>query len=357
MPSSFFDEKSKTFVLVEMQLSLMYDIFYTKAAVIHTWYGRCFRAISLLGTATAFFLFQFSAAGKDGYNRVDVAVTYILVTGALMLEAASVLRAMGSTWTCAMLRVTRWDWLHSLHVSLRRCVRIAQARRWSGSIGQLITLPDSSYKGDETSQIVKDKVTSLGSKMVSFCRDGSGRIYSTAAKKLVLKEIQRMVEACNGDEGVMRSYRGQCTLERQRPGPDDHEDGLSLKHLTSMEFDQSILAWHLATDKFLRHSKSTYDREGEGDQAGSPSLPLVEATKAVSNYMMFLLVERPYMLPSPVRPTLHLQARKLLRESRYYQGFKSPAIATAIARYSCLRKIKLFVSMYNLAAIARYIPI
>ena len=39
------------------------------------------------------------------------------------------------------------------------------------------------------------------------------------------------------------------------------------------------------------------------------------------------------------------------------QGFKSPAIAAAIARYSCLRKIKLFVSMYNLAAIARYIPI
>jgi hypothetical protein len=39
------------------------------------------------------------------------------------------------------------------------------------------------------------------------------------------------------------------------------------------------------------------------------------------------------------------------------QGFKSPAIATAIARYNCLRKIKLFVSMYNLAAIARYIPI
>jgi hypothetical protein len=39
------------------------------------------------------------------------------------------------------------------------------------------------------------------------------------------------------------------------------------------------------------------------------------------------------------------------------QDFKSPAIATAIARYSCLRKIKLFVSMYNLAVIARYIPI
>jgi hypothetical protein len=39
------------------------------------------------------------------------------------------------------------------------------------------------------------------------------------------------------------------------------------------------------------------------------------------------------------------------------QGFKSPAIATAIAHYSCLRKIKLFVSMYNLAVIIRYIHI
>jgi hypothetical protein len=41
----------------------------------------------------------------------------------------------------------------------------------------------------------------------------------------------------------------------------------------------------------------------------------------------------------------------------FKQGFKSPVIAIAIARYSCLRKIKLFVFMYNLAVIARYIPI
>ena len=133
----YFHGNKKTFELIEMQLSLMYDIFYTKAAVIHTWYGRCFRAISLLGTAMAFFLFQFSAAGKGSYNRVDVAVTYMLVTGALILETASVVRAMGSTWTCATLRVRKWDWLHKLHVSLRRYVRIAQARRWSAdSTGQ-----------------------------------------------------------------------------------------------------------------------------------------------------------------------------------------------------------------------------
>ncbi|CAD6258689.1 unnamed protein product [Miscanthus lutarioriparius] len=250
-----FHEKSKTFELVELQLSLMYDIFYTKAAVIHTWYGRCFRAISLLGTAMAFFLFQFSS-GKDGYSRVDAAVTYILLTGAFILEAASVLRAIGSTWTCDMLRGT--------------------------------------------------------SKIASFWRDGSSMIPADA-KELVLKEIRRMVEACEGKEGVMRGYRGQCALERpDRCIMPDHTcrwsfpDGI-LKDLATwsmdMEFDESILAWHLATDEFLTKYSESADAK-----------PLVEATKAVSNYMMFLFVERPYMLPSPVRPTLHLQARKLLPE-------------------------------------------
>ena len=56
-----------------------------------------------------------------------------------------------------------------------------------------------------------------------------------------------------------------------------------------MEFDESILAWHLATDEFLTKYSESADAK-----------PLVEATKAVSNYMMFLLVERPYMLPSPL---------------------------------------------------------
>jgi len=159
-------------------------------------------------------------------------------------------------------------------------------------IGQLNLLDSYCYKGDETSLgfvVEKNDKTRLGlggssfapkknkgggftlqikhevasSKMVSFWRDGSSRI-STGAKELVLEEIQRLVEACEGDEGVYEEFRGQCTLERRRPEPDDdEEDGLFLKKLswsTSIEFDRSILAWHLATNKFLiwhRHSMSS----------------------------------------------------------------------------------------------------
>ena len=52
--------------VAEVQLSLMYEVFYSKAPVIHTWYGRCIRVISPMATVAALLVFrQFSE--KDGY--------------------------------------------------------------------------------------------------------------------------------------------------------------------------------------------------------------------------------------------------------------------------------------------------
>ncbi|GJM95319.1 hypothetical protein PR202_ga12036 [Eleusine coracana subsp. coracana] len=74
--------------LVELELSLMYDILYTKAPVIHTRYGFCIRFISLIGTSIAFFLFQLSisiSSTGSGYDA-DVIISYVLLVGALTLE-------------------------------------------------------------------------------------------------------------------------------------------------------------------------------------------------------------------------------------------------------------------------------
>ncbi|XBH67517.1 hypothetical protein VPH35_095885 [Triticum aestivum] len=111
--------------MMEVQLSLMYDILYTKAAVLHTWPGYCIRDISPLTTAASFLLFHFS--GKDGnHSGLDVVVTYTLLSGAF-LETTSLLSALGSTWTYAFLCATKWSWLR--YAALR-------TGRWSGKIGQ-----------------------------------------------------------------------------------------------------------------------------------------------------------------------------------------------------------------------------
>jgi hypothetical protein len=133
--------------LVEMELSLFYDILYTKAAVIHTWYGLCIHLISLLGTATAFLLFQFSIRGRgDGYtyNRTDEIISYVLLVGALVLEAISVCRAVFSSWTCASVYgmpqrggTPAWrKWLLHVLTLLRRPFQLASKRLWRDSVGQ-----------------------------------------------------------------------------------------------------------------------------------------------------------------------------------------------------------------------------
>jgi hypothetical protein len=67
-----------------MQISLMHDVLYTKAEVTYVF---CIRVISSLGTVTALSLFHIQASySKDGYNRVDAAVTYVLLIGAVVLE-------------------------------------------------------------------------------------------------------------------------------------------------------------------------------------------------------------------------------------------------------------------------------
>ncbi|KAF7081725.1 hypothetical protein CFC21_085636 [Triticum aestivum] len=83
--------------VVEMEASLMY----TKASVIHTWGGYTIRVLSPLATATALCLFH----GEKGLALVnaDRMITYILLVATLVLDGRWLLRALGSTWTYALL--------------------------------------------------------------------------------------------------------------------------------------------------------------------------------------------------------------------------------------------------------------
>ena len=81
--------------LMEMELSLMYDLLYTKAGVIHTWSGYGIRVASSLTAAASILLFWFSS--KDDHSPVDVAISYTLLDGALLFETRSLLRAVESS--------------------------------------------------------------------------------------------------------------------------------------------------------------------------------------------------------------------------------------------------------------------
>ncbi|KAG8064116.1 hypothetical protein GUJ93_ZPchr0004g40158 [Zizania palustris] len=84
--------------VMEMELSLMYDFLYTKAYVIHTWRGYCIRFISPVFTAVSLVLVELS--NKSGRHlRSDVVITRVLLVATIVLETASLVKSLGSTWT------------------------------------------------------------------------------------------------------------------------------------------------------------------------------------------------------------------------------------------------------------------
>ncbi|KAF2932731.1 hypothetical protein DAI22_04g020600 [Oryza sativa Japonica Group] len=136
--------------VVEMELSLTYDILYTKAGVVHTWFGYGIRIVSPAVSATSLMLFWFH--GKEEQRRADIFITYILMAGTILLDIRWLLRAAVSTWTYAFLidrpccwlhhgLPARWRVLRRFVLSLDPCQLLGKEptcsyRMWSGTIGQ-----------------------------------------------------------------------------------------------------------------------------------------------------------------------------------------------------------------------------
>ncbi|KAL6640584.1 hypothetical protein ACP70R_021707 [Stipagrostis hirtigluma subsp. patula] len=80
------EELREVMEVMEIEMSLMYDFLYTKAAVIHTWHGYCIRALSPLFIAAAFVLVELSNKHDAGHRPSDVVITRALLVATLLQE-------------------------------------------------------------------------------------------------------------------------------------------------------------------------------------------------------------------------------------------------------------------------------
>ncbi|CAM0884708.1 unnamed protein product [Alopecurus aequalis] len=303
-------------MLMEMELSLMYDILYTKAVVIHTWYGCCIRVVSLVGTAAAIVLFLLNQFLKKGNQRkVDVVITYVLLCGALLLEAASVTRAAASTWTRALAYDRGWHRLNQELLSLRSLARASRHRKWSGYVGQY-SLLDSCARDASWDKVLACVAAArpLGLRHTAEywwdnLRNSSTGKLSHATMEMVLTEIVLTMKGNRGEEIPGGLLPGMLTLQRFKL------DSLLGWSIQDIEFEYSLMVWHLATHIFIFGTK---DREKDQDSDTSDQQ---DAAMMLSNYMMFLLVLRPYMLPGPIRRSRYLLFRYELR--KMMRGYSS----------------------------------
>uniref|UniRef100_A0ACD5YUJ8 Uncharacterized protein n=1 Tax=Avena sativa TaxID=4498 RepID=A0ACD5YUJ8_AVESA len=306
-------DRVELWALMEIELSLMYDIMYTKAAVAHTLPGYLVRAVSPLTAAASLVLFQF--AGKKGYDRADVAITYVLLGGAVFMETTSLLNALGSSWTFAFLSTTTWRWLRYAALCSGRWDRLRRAvvwlqqlakgeggssswyrrRRWSYNIGQYNMLHFCTRPAGTpfTSPLLGRLAKRFGPNEWWNRNHFSG---STKLPVFIRRSIsiymKRLYTKGKFNTGLLRKKWGEAPLEHHGL----YTEGGILKDSLGVEFQEGIIIWHLGTEVFLAKS---------GRAKAVNAADRVEAIRVLSDYMMFLLVDRPYMLPGQPQKRLY----------------------------------------------------
>ncbi|EEC76724.1 hypothetical protein OsI_14745 [Oryza sativa Indica Group] len=275
------DDKEK-YALMGIELSLLYDVLYTKLRVIHTCIGYSIRVVSPLATAGSLLIFQFG--DKDGQHIADIAITYVLLTGAVFLEVISMVMGVNRYFIPSRRRFGSMGQYNMFHLCTCRGTSYTPILGWLVKLfGQDDLWERYHYLGDVE---IPEKV-----------------------KEMAFKHINRITE--KGDVntmGVIRKNWGQRTMERFRWEPSDTYMGA--------EFQEGIIIWHIATELFL----SRFNRVNDQNDAE----PTMQAIKALSNYMMFLLVARPDMLPGLAQNRLYQRSWKFLYEEIWPKVIDDP---------------------------------
>ncbi|KAJ1259867.1 hypothetical protein BS78_10G188600 [Paspalum vaginatum] len=275
--------------LAKMELSLMYDILYTKAAVVHTWSGYAMLAISPLATAAALLLFHFhlhyyysgGGGGGGGRGLVNVRITYALLSGTLALETISVGRAMASTWACALMYCCGWKRLLGAVTFLRRRIGAASKRS---------RRPDSMGQFNVLHLVTRDRAH-LGTRLAPKLglQDWWYKVHFSGTAAVSTADLEDLLRLARGKVDISGSSRGVGALSYMSVQKGDAP--LAHHNLTYVGFDDSILIWHIATDIYLSESEKVEHQDQK----------FVAMVQMLSNYMMFLLMAQPEMLPGPIR--------------------------------------------------------
>ncbi|CAL4987844.1 unnamed protein product [Urochloa decumbens] len=310
--------------VVEMELSLIYDILYTKAAKIQTCLiSYVIRIVSPVTTATMAMLFWYSS--KAAQRGVDVIITYILLMVTFCLDVRWLLRVTASTWTYAffnnakreswlkheVLCTGRWHRIRRLIVSLDpRQLLLRQQRGnyrlWTGVIGKYNLLDECIHDTDNYiySQLLKLVIRSEDT--LTEYKYSRGYKLGTLGTRECLREL--LFEQIKRALG--KAYPRHKVIQTEMPAPGhppppkagvegeyDYSQTQQSTHLLDValgfvpELQELILILHVATDVFL------VDMSNQVKLVSDKEMLYKEAIEVMSNYMAFLAAARPEMLP------------------------------------------------------------
>ncbi|KAK1575580.1 hypothetical protein Q3G72_006644 [Acer saccharum] len=88
-----------SFKLVAIELGFMYDTLYTKATIVCSRFGIVFRCISFFSSVSAVVVFSVMNLLFHRYSKTDIFLTYSLLAGAVFVEVYAIMVLFYSDWT------------------------------------------------------------------------------------------------------------------------------------------------------------------------------------------------------------------------------------------------------------------
>ncbi|KAF8011365.1 hypothetical protein BT93_J1845 [Corymbia citriodora subsp. variegata] len=264
------------FKVMEIELGLIYDMFYSTANAVYTSWGFICRLTILFSICVAL----------QPYSKADLFLTLLLLGAAIFVELYAPAHVLFSD------QVARWliEKKHSAVFYFINRIRIRpllERSRWSNSMRQYNLM---SVKNNYSCWWRFLKLLHVDEMAVKFLSQGYADV-TDDVKSLILSKIKEK-EATDVQDLPGRSIdRGSRALET-------HELLDKLKWSIELDFDMSILVWHIATELcYYLNDGPDSTRELERNNQ-SPVKKKCLMSVHLSRYMLYLQIMCPSMLPA-----------------------------------------------------------
>lgn len=328
--------------VISIELQFMYEMLHTKALTIRSKWSYIFRFISFTTVVVAFFMFNHLK--NHQLCKLDVKITYSLLFGGIVLDVIALFMLISSDWAVARISwgeqqssqlysvfhklISAMDHLRKPRFTLCEVEPNASVtykmldtplifRRWSESISACNILsmslkesPRKIYKrGQGWGIIALSKISNCLLKIIDFillveeatakacARDEKIQKISNTrfvsknpfVKELwvfIFYELKDKFKGLNDIEEVKEMFeaRGDLFLKNRLEGIDCHH---LLRYITKLNYDDSIITWHIATEIWYNKEKEVRDNKRE-------------FSKILSDYMLYLLLNQSNVMSAVV---------------------------------------------------------
>ena len=272
---------TEAFRLIECELNFMYEYLHTKVVVVRCPFGYFLRFICFTLIIVALGLF--SIEHRHNFRHVskldyfDINLTYVLLGGALGLEAISVLILILSDRTLLAVKSTRSKLIEKIFL---------KRRRWSKSVSQYDMI-NYCLKDPPTWAYTLASYVGAGGvleKMTVLFSSHSKRV-GEALEIFIFNELRWKASNAKNIKAARdaSSQRGYWALLQT-------SSCFELKwSIGEYQYAESLLLWHMATE--LLYIEDTQPSTGQLDSNTNR-----ETCKLHSDYMSYLLVMKPKMM-------------------------------------------------------------